>query len=60
MLRPIGGREKEAREAVTLYAGGAEPAAGNNGTTVVATPKSVKLMSRTLDELEMVVTAALA
>lgn len=58
--RPSRGRLREF-EFVTSYGGGADPAADNTGpTTIEITPGTVNEMSTTVDELEMVVTAALA
>jgi hypothetical protein len=58
--RPSRGRLREF-EFVTLYGGGADPAAGNTGPSMIeSTPGTLSVTSRTVDELEMVVTAALA
>jgi hypothetical protein len=46
---------------VTSYGGGADPAAGDTGPSVIEiTPATLSVTSRMVDELEMVVTAALA
>jgi hypothetical protein len=65
VFRPSAGRLREASESVTLYGGGADPAAGNTGPIVIGngvdpSTVTVSAMSRTVDELEMVFTAALA
>ena len=57
--RPTTGRLKEP-EFVTSYVGGADPTAGNTGPIVMGIPATVNAMSRAVDELEMVVTRALA
>jgi len=61
VVRPSRGKLRDGSEFVTLYGGGADPAAGTSGPIVtVMTLGMVNEMSRTVDELEMVVTAALA
>jgi hypothetical protein len=58
--RPSRGRFSEA-DFVTLYIGGADPAAGNTGPSVRENmPGTFSVTSSTVDELEMVVVAALA
>jgi hypothetical protein len=58
--RPSRGKLREF-EFVTSYGGAADPAAGNTGPSVIEiTPGTLSATSRTVDELEMVVTAALA
>jgi hypothetical protein len=58
--RPSRGKLREC-EFVTSYCGGADPAAGNTGPSVIEiTPATLSVTSSTVDELEMVVTAALA
>jgi hypothetical protein len=58
--RPSRGKLREC-EFVTSYGGGADPAAGDTGPSVIEiTPATLSVTSRTVDELEMVVTAALA
>ncbi len=57
--RPSRGRLRDC-EFVTSYGGGADPAAGNTGPSVIEiTPATLSVTSRTADELEIVVTAAL-
>jgi hypothetical protein len=57
--RPTAGRLKEP-EFVTSYVGGADPAVGNTGPIVIGIPATVNAMWRPVEELEMVVTRALA
>ncbi len=57
--RPTAGRLKEP-ELVTSYVGGADPAAGNTGPTAMGIPATVNAIWRPVDELEIVVTRALA
>ena len=61
VVRPSRGRLRDGSEFVTLYGGGADPAAGSSGPIVTEMrPGIVNETLRTVDELEMVVTAALA